>query len=254
MMAGFLAAYMSTIGTHLNLGASYFTNDLYRRFVRRDASESHYVTVSRLMTIVCVVLAAIVTQFMSSVGDAWKYMLTLTAGVGPVMILRWYWWRVSAWSEIAALAASALVGSSLYLLGVVPGDDPNATAKRLLITVVATTIVWLTVTFATKPESEATLVRFFGRVRPNSAGWKPIARLTPNAATYDSLGVSLIDWLAALVLVYGALFGIGQLIFGHVPAGLVWLALAAAALAVILRNLGRVVQPSVGPVSRTSEA
>ncbi|GAC1401783.1 MAG: hypothetical protein NVSMB64_00530 [Candidatus Velthaea sp.] len=244
MMAGFLAAYMSTIGTHLNLGASYFTNDLYRRFVRPNASDGHYVMISRVMTIVCVVLAAIVTQFMTSVGEAWKYMLTLTAGVGLVMILRWYWWRVNAWSEIAALATSAIVGSSLYVFNVVPGDDPNATVKRLLITVIATTVAWLAVTFATKPESEQTLLRFFERVRPSAAGWRPIERIAKPSLVEDSLGLALIDWLAALGLVYGTLFGIGRVILAEPLQGLAWLALAAVCLATILRNLQTVIKPA----------
>ncbi|BDE05079.1 sodium:proline symporter [Vulcanimicrobium alpinum] len=236
MMAGFLAAYMSTIGTQLNLGASYLTNDLYRRFIRRDASDAHYVSVSRVMTIVACILAAAVTLFMSSVGEAWKYMLTLTAGVGLVMILRWYWWRINAWSEISALATSAIVGSWCYLSGIVVGDDPNATAKRLLITVAATTVVWLGVTFVTKPESEATLTRFYARVRPSGAGWGPIARLVPGGSE-DRLGIALVDWIAGLGLVYGTLFGIGRLVLGDVPQGLAWCALAVGCIAVIARTL-----------------
>ncbi len=236
MMAGFLAAYMSTIGTQLNLGASYLTNDLWRRFIRPDDTERHYVVVSRWMTVVALVLAAVVTQFMSSVGDAWKYLLTLTAGVGLVMILRWYWWRVNAWSEISALAASAIVGSWCYVSGVVAGDDPNATAKRLLITVAATTVVWLVVTFVTKPESEATLTHFYERVRPHAAGWGPVARLVPGASE-DNLGLALIDWVAGLGLVYGTLFGIGSLVLGDLGKGLAWVVLAAACGAVIARNL-----------------
>jgi Na+/proline symporter len=236
MMAGFLAAYMSTIGTQLNLGASYLTNDLWRRFIRPNDTERHYVVVSRWMTVVALVLAAVVTQFMSSVGDAWKYLLTLTAGVGLVMILRWYWWRVNAWSEISALAASAIVGSWCYVSGVVAGDDPNATAKRLLITVAATTVVWIVVTFVTKPESEATLTRFYERVRPSPGGWGPIARLVPGRSE-DNLGIALIDWVAGLGLVYGTLFGIGSLVLGSLGRGLAWVALAAACGAVIARNL-----------------
>jgi hypothetical protein len=188
------------------------------------------------MTVVALLLAAIVTLFMSSVGEAWKYMLTLTAGVGLVMILRWYWWRINAWSEIAALAASAIVGSWCYVSGVVAGDDPNATAKRLLITVVATTVVWLVVTFVTKPESEATLMRFYARVRPAGKGWTPIARLVPGGSE-DRLGIALIDWVAGLGLVYGTLFGIGRLVLGDVPQGIAWCALAAVCGAVIARTL-----------------
>ncbi len=244
MMAGFLAAYMSTIGTHLNLGASYFTNDIYRRFIRPKADEGHYVTVSRWMTIVCVVLAAIVSQYMTSVGEAWKYLLTCTAGVGLVMILRWYWWRINAWSEIAALATSALVGSALYLFNVIPGDDPNATAKRLLITVAVTTLTWLVVTLATKPESDETLVRFFERVRPNAAGWQKIEQRSAVGPAGDALGIAFIDWIAALALIYGTLFGIGKLILGEPLAASAFLALALVSLTVILRSLNRVVRPA----------
>ena len=238
MMAGFLAAYMSTIGTQLNLGASYLTNDLYRRFVKQDATDAHYVVISRWMTVVAMILAAVVTVFMTSVGEAWKYMLTLTAGVGLVMILRWYWWRINAWSEISALAASAIVGSWCYLSGIVAGDDPHATGKRLLITVAVTTVVWLVVTFVTKPESEDTLKRFYERVRPAGNGWGPIARLVPGGSE-DNLGIALLDWIAGLGLVYGVLFGIGRIVLGELAQGLAWCALAAVCGAVILRTLRR---------------
>jgi hypothetical protein len=178
----------------------------------------------------------VVTLFMSSVGDAWKYMLTLTAGVGLVMILRWYWWRINAWSEISALAASAIVGSACYLFPVVAGDDPNATAKRLLITVIVTTIVWLAVTFATKPESNATLDRFYERVRPAGAGWEPVAARV-GGGSEDKLGIALLDWVAGLGLVYGTLFGIGRLVLGELAQGLAWCVLAAVCAGVIARTL-----------------
>jgi SSS family solute:Na+ symporter len=237
MLAGFAAAYMSTIGTQLNLGASYLTNDLYRRFVRPAATEKHYVTTSRVMTGVVLVLAAAVTPLMHSVGDAWKYMLTMTAGVGLVMILRWYWWRVNAWSEISALAISAVAGSALYASNVVSGDDPNATAKRLLITVCITTVGWIAVTFATKPETEETLVRFFERVRPDDLGWKRIARLSAPGAAGDSLGLALVDWLAGLGLVFGALFAIGDFVLAEPIPGTAYALLAVVCGAIIARNL-----------------
>ena len=241
MMAGFLAAYMSTIGTQLNLGASYLTNDLYRRFVRPQASDAHYVAVSRMMTVVALLLAAAITPLMHSVADAWRYMLTMTAGVGMVMILRWYWSRINAWSEIAALVISALVGSGLYVFNVIPGDDPNATAKRLLITVVVTTVGWLVVTFATQPESEATLVNFYERVRPSGAGWRTIAARASAGAPGDALGVALIDWIAGLGLVFGTLFAIGKFCLGEPAAGAGYAVLAIVAGAVIARNLSTTV-------------
>ena len=237
MLAGFLAAYMSTIGTQLNLGASYLTNDLYRRFIRRNASEDHYVVTSRVMTGVCLILAAAITPLMTSVGDAWKYMLTMTAGVGLVMILRWYWWRISAWSEIAALAISAVFGSALYVFNIFPGDDTNATAKRLLATVAVTTIGWIAVTFATRPETDETLVRFFERVRPHEFGWLRIARLAPPGAPGDSLGLALVDWVAGLGLVFGTLFSIGKFTLAEPLQGCAYAVLAIVCGAVIARNL-----------------
>jgi len=237
MLAGFAAAYMSTIGTQLNLGASYLTNDLYRRFIRTDANDGHYVMISRVMTGVCLVLAAGITPLMHSVGDAWKYMLTMTAGVGLVMILRWYWWRINAWSEISALAISAVAGSALYAFNTISGDDPNATAKRLLITVAITTVGWIAVTFTTQPETEATLLRFFERVRPDDFGWKRIARLATPAPPSESLGLALIDWLAGLGLVFGTLFAIGDFVLAEPLPGTAYTILALLCGAVIARSL-----------------
>jgi hypothetical protein len=166
----------------------------------------------------------------------------MTAGVGLVMILRWYWWRISAWSEIAALAISAVVGSGLYVFNAIPGDDPNATAKRLLITVAVTTAGWLAVTFATRPESDGVLVRFFERVRPNALGWKRIAGLAaPGQA--DSLGIALVDWIAGMGLVFGTLFAIGKFVLAEPAAGSGYAVLALVCGAVIARNLNR---PSAG--------
>jgi hypothetical protein len=247
MLAGFAAAYMSTIGTQLNLGASYLTNDLYRRFIRSGASEAHYVAISRVMTGVVLVLAAGITPLMHSVGDAWKYMLTMTAGVGLVMILRWYWWRINAWSEISALAISAVAGSALYAFNVVAGDDPNATAKRLLITVAITTAGWIAVTFATQPETEATLIRFFERVRPDDFGWKRISRLCAPAAPGESLGLALVDWLAGLGLVFGTLFAIGDFVLAEPLPGTAFAILALVCGAIIARSLN-------SPAIRTAAA
>ena len=239
MMAGFLAAYMSTIGTHLNLGASYLTNDLYKRFMVKHRSEAHYVSTSRVMTIVVLIFGAVVSLYMTSVGGAWKYMLTLTAGVGLVMILRWYWWRINAWSEITALAVSGVTATTLYLTKIIPEDDPNLVAKQLLITVIVTTIAWVVVTFATKPESEETLVRFFERVRPNAAGWGPIAKNIASVETNDSLGLGLLDWLAGCGLVYGTLFGIGKLVLQEPILGFAWLAFALGCGAFIWWDMNR---------------
>ena len=237
MIAGFLAAYMSTIGTHLNLGASYLTNDIYRRFVNGTASERHYVWVSRVATLVVMGLAIVGAYANNSVGGAWVYLYNLTAGVGLVMILRWYWWRVSAWSEISALCASALVSNLLIVLHVF--TDPNANAEVLLVTVPVTTLVWIAVTYLTKPEPEETLVRFYERVRPSAFGWARVARVAAPGAGVEPLGVNAIDWVAGCGLVYGTLFGIGKIVLGDVVPGALALIAAAACGAVITYNVIR---------------
>lgn len=238
MLAGFLSAYMSTIGTQLNLGASYMTNDLYRRFIKPNEDEHHYVTVSRIATILSMVIALIATMFMDSITDAWKYLITFTAGVGLVMILRWYWWRINAWTEISALIASGVTATVLQIIHVVPAGDPNATAINLLITVVVTTIAWIIVTNMTKPEPAEVLTRFYERVRPNALGWGPIAAST-RFTDKRQLAVSALDWLAGCGLVYFALFGIGRIAFGDVAQGISLLLLGAACLAYILWDLRR---------------
>lgn len=237
MIAGFLAAYMSTIGTHLNLGASYLTNDLYRRFFAPGRSERHYVGASRAATVVVMGLSMVGAYAMTSVGAAWVYLFNLTAGVGLVMILRWYWWRVNAWSEIAALAASFVTSNALLLSHAFSG--PNKDAATLLVTVPVTTAVWLAVTFLTRPESEATLARFYERVRPSPLGWRPVARAVGPVGPSDPLGRALIEWLAGCGLVYGALFGIGDLIFGRTLPGAIALAIAAVSGATIWAGIAR---------------
>jgi hypothetical protein len=199
-------------------------------------------------------LAMAGAYLMTSVGDAWKYLFNLTAGVGLVMILRWYWWRVNAWSEIAALATSALVSNFILIRGVFAASDPDALAKTLLVTVPVTTVVWIAVTLCTRPESQETLVRFYERVHPAGAGWRPIAALVPGAAKSEPLGVSLIDWIAGCGLVYGTLFGIGRLVLAEPAAGSGWLALAALCAAVIIVNVRRYQKAAGGAPAAALEA
>jgi Na+/proline symporter len=252
MIAGFLSAYMSTMGTHLNLGASYLTNDIYRRFVKPQASEAHYVWVSRLATLVVMALAILGANLNNSVSGAYIYLYNLTAGIGLVMILRWYWWRVNAWSEISALAASAIVSNALLLAHVF--NDANASAEVLLVTVPVTTLVWIAVTFLTQPESEATLVRFYERVRPSDYGWKRIATLARPAPGSESLGINFVDWIAGCGLVYGALFGIGKVVLGDPTRGTLYLLVAAICGGVIWYNVARLEKSDRRDVVTTARA
>ena len=232
LLAAFFAAYMSTISSQLNWGTSYIINDFYRRFVKRDGDERHYVWISRIATVVLMVMSAIVTFYLESIRQAWEFVLESGAGIGLVLILRWYWWRVNAWSEIAAMVAAAAGYTALKLW------TPLVFPYTLLAVVAWTTICWLTVTLLTAPEPEAHLVAFYRRVRPDGPGWSRIAALAGGPPRAPLSGL-LVDWLAGVILVYATLFGLGSLLFGSLVAALAYFAAAAASLLVISRDLTR---------------
>jgi solute:Na+ symporter, SSS family len=244
MLAGFAAAYMSTVGTQLNWGASYLVNDFYKRFLRRHESETHYVNVSRATTVFLFGMSLLVTWQLSSVEQAWRLLLALGAGTGLVLILRWYWWRINAWSEISAMITSFV--TSLVVLGhfgkalvprVVAAGGPEADAWVMMITVAVTTVVWITVTFLTKPEPDATLEAFYTRVRPGGPGWLRIStRLGHGRETIPGGRLAWANWLAGVIAVYATLFGIGKVIFGEWLTGSVLLTIALVAFAWIARS------------------
>src|SRR5438093_499614 len=233
------SAWMPTIATQLNWGASYLVNDFYRRFVRRDAAESHYVRASRLATALLTVVSAAVAFRIESIGGAWRVLIITGAGTGAVLLLRWYWWRINAWSEVSAMITAFVVSVLLQTVGGLQSDQPLDFAHIVLITVAVTTAVWLAVTFLTRPESDATLVAFYRRTRPSRAGWGPVAALAPDVRPSADGLANLIDWIAGCVLVYGALFGVGKLLLQETLAGLVLLVVAAVAGGIIYRDLSR---------------
>jgi Na+/proline symporter len=239
MLAGFAAAYMSTIGTHLNWGASYLVNDFYKRFVNKTASQKHYVNVGRMATVFLFLASIAVTSQLSSVEKAWKFLLAMGAGTGLVLILRWYWWRISAWSEISAMIVSFL--ASLVFMTVVPprfaAGDPNADAWIMIGTVAVTTVTWIVATLLTKPEPDAVLDSFYRRVRPGGPGWRRVsARLGYGKESIPGGALAWTNWIAGIVAVYATLFGLGKLVFGQLGMGLGMLAVAVVAFAWIARS------------------
>jgi len=238
MMAGFAAAYMSTVGTQLNWGASYLVNDFYRRFVNKTAEDKHYVTVSRWATVILFLLSIVVTSQLDTVASAWELLLALGSGTGLVLILRWYWWRINAWSEISAMIASFVV--SLVAMRLVkaqlPAGSPLIQAYVMLITVGVSTVVWLSVTFLTAPEPESKLEAFYEKVRPGGPGWRRISeRLGYGGETIPGGALAWTNWLAGIVAVYSSLFGIGKIIFGEIGTGALLLVIAAVAFAWIAK-------------------
>jgi len=237
MLAAFAAAYMSTIGTQLNWGASYVVNDCYRRFLRRGRTEREYVVASQLVTVALMLTSIYVTLHLASIEQAWKLLIVTGAGTGTVLLLRWFWWRINAWSEVSAMAVAAVVSLYLQIALKWDSDRPRDFAYIMLITVAATTIVWLAVTWMTAPEPDETLRNFYRRVRPHGAGWEPVRRALDLAPASGSLGRELVNAALGCVLIYGSLFGVGEILLRNVWSGLALLALAAGAAVMIARNL-----------------
>ena len=239
MLAAFAAAYMSTIATQLNWGASYIVNDFYRRFVRADASERHYVHVSQWATVLLTIVSAVVTFYLSSIAGAWKWLLVIGAGTGPVLMLRWYWWRITAVSEISAMIFASIISVILQTVVGLDSDRPLDFAWLMIITVAVTTLGWLTVTLLTRPEPDDVLISFYRRTRPSLMGWKRVAGLAPDVHPSQDGWHNALDWVAGCVLIYGALFGSGKLILGETMLGLGLLVAAAAGGITIYIDLSR---------------
>ena len=239
MLAAFAAAYMSTIGTQLNWGASYIINDFYRRFIATDKREKHYVIASQLATMLIMVISLVITFYLKSIGDAWKLLLVTGAGTGTVLLLRWFWWRINAWSEISAMVIAAIVSLYLQLRWGLNSDQPRDFAYLMLITVGITTVVWIAVTLLTKPEPREKLISFYRKVRPEGPGWKRIAAEAGEHAPVSGLWVQIANWVLGCVLIYSSLFGIGKLVMKEWLAAVLFIAAAIVSGFLISRNLSR---------------
>jgi Na+/proline symporter len=236
LLASFAAAYMSTIATHLNWGTSYIVNDFYRRFLRPSATESHYVQVSRLATALVALLSILVTLNLQKITGAWELLLGLGAGTGLVYILRWFWWRINAWSEISAMVTALVVTVGLKVFQPLSPSDPLVFAKTMVITVGITTVVWIGVTFLTAPEPSSTLLAFYRRVLPGGPGWEPIRRVGGGAAP-ERLAPEFGRWGLGCLVIYSFLFGLGSLLFGSTVNALVAFGVGLVSGGLILRSL-----------------
>jgi SSS family solute:Na+ symporter len=239
LVAGFLAAFMSTIATHLNWGSSYLVSDFYRRFVKRDATERHYVSVSRWTTALLVIAGAYVSWELVSIRAGWQILLEVGAGTGSVYLLRWYWWRINAWSEIAAMSTALIVSVTFRLTAPFHGSEPAIFAKQTLATTLITTTMWLAVTLLTPAEPSDTLVKFYRRVRPDVFGWKPIAAIAKDESPTKDLGRNLVDWIIGCAMVYAALFGVGKFCILEFWQGSLFAAVSISCAAFIYRSLNQ---------------
>jgi Na+/proline symporter len=221
MIAGMLAAYVSTISTHLNWGTSYLVHDFYRRFARPDRDEKHYVLVARLMTAVLMLIAGSLTFVLETASRGFFLLLSIGAGTGLLYLLRWYWWRVNAWAEVAAMAGSFSTAVAFEIVRRMGTPIPEHVS--LLATVGVTTVVWITAAFYGPKTERATLVSFYKLVRPAGPGWKSVQEESGVGPSPDSLPQAMLGWVLGCLFVYSALFGSGSFLYGNNTQGMVFL-------------------------------
>ena len=227
LVASLLSAYVSTMSTHLNWGCSYLVHDLYRRFLKPDASERHLVWLSRVMTAVLMVVSGATVFLLSTAAEAFHLLLSIGAGTGLIYLLRWFWWRITAWSEIAAMASSFIIALALFVARK-SGLEMSSHAA-LVWSVALTTVVWVVVTFLTKPTDTETLRRFYRKVRPAGRGWAKVIGPDELDGPRDDLSLAFLGWVFGCTFVYSGLFGTGALLYGHPLQGTVCLAVTFGA-------------------------
>lgn len=231
MVVALLGAFMSTIDTHLNLGASYMINDIYRRYLMKGKSEKHYVLMSRVMMLITLAFSIGLAMIITSVAGAWKFIMAFASGAAVTWILRWFWWRLNAWSEFSAMIASGVVTIVLQYV------YPDMLFSWRIITIISfSTVVWLTTTFLTSPVDEERLVEFVRKVRPGSPGWNYIYRKY-GIESSRYLGRAVINWLLGLLTYFGVTFGIGSIILHHALRGIALLVVAVSAFIVVMWRL-----------------
>jgi Na+/proline symporter len=242
MLGSLMAAYFSTMSTHLNWGASYLVHDFYQRFIKTNGSQKHYVLVSRIVTTALMLLAALTVPLLTSAKDSFDLMLSIGAGTGLIYLLRWFWWRINAWSEVAAMISSFTISLVLffgkkYELG---GMERLSTHLTLAASVGFTSLVWIAVTLLTRPTEHGVLVRFYRLTRPFGPGWRHIQRETGLPASPDSVPQAMLGWVLSVMMVYAAMFGTGNFIYGNLTMGIVFSAVFLASAIGVGVILGRV--------------
>jgi len=252
VVASIIAAYMSTIGTHLNWGSSYVVNDFYKRFVKPDATEKQMVSVGRISTVVLMVLAGILSlTLLDNATQAFNILILSGAGSGAIYILRWFWWRINAWTEIVAMVVATIVG---IVLVVFVEDSFVATATldgftmKLLIAVSCTTVAWLLTTFLTKPETQETLRSFYRLTRPGGPGWAKVIREAEadgdmideeNDGKPWEMPIQILLVFIGCVVVYSSLFSIGSFLYGNALTGSLLLVVAAIGTVFLFKSFGK---------------
>jgi hypothetical protein len=243
MVGGLVAANSSTILTHLNWGASYLVHDFYRRFINIEGDEKHFVFVGRIVTVLLFLLSSGLVFVLDTAKDAFDVILQVGAGTGLLYLVRWFWWRVNAWCEVAAMISSFVVSVGFLVLEK-QGVTSTSSATRLIVTVATTTVCWVLAAYLAPQTARTTLVEFYRKVRPAGPGWEPIRKeaglsKAEVAATGDSIPLSLVGWVAGCMTIWSSLFTLGNFLYGRTGYGLALLAVFVASGSVLLWVINR---------------
>jgi SSS family solute:Na+ symporter len=238
MVGGLVAANSSTILTHLNWGASYLVHDFYRRFIRTDADEHHYVRAGRIVTILLFICSSTLVFVLDTAKDAFDIILQVGAGTGLLYLVRWFWWRVNAWCEVVAMVSSFVV--SLVFLVLAKNGVHVSTHAALVLTVIATTVCWVVTAYVGPQTDREVLVRFYRAVRPAGPGWAPIRAAAgvadaELAATGDNIPMALVGWVAGCAAIWSSLFMVGNFLYGRTSTALVLLVVFVVSSLVLIR-------------------
>jgi solute:Na+ symporter, SSS family len=233
MVGGLIAANSSTILTHLNWGSSYLVHDFYRRFLRRDASEHHYVNVGRLCTLLLYVAAGLLSLTLDSAQGAFQIIISIGAGTGLLYLLRWYWWRINAWCEIVAMISSFGISIVFLVMGAAGHHLPFA--QTVLFSVAVTTVCWVVTAFVTPTTDRDTLVAFYKKVHPAGPGWAPVARMAGRmSVATDHMGMATLGWVSGCTVIWSSLFAIGNFLYGRTSTAIGLTAIFAVSGATLL--------------------
>jgi Na+/proline symporter len=242
MVGGLIAANSSTILTHLNWGASYLVHDFYRRFIKRDATEKHYVGAGRIATVGLFLSASLLVFVLETAKDSFDIILQVGAGTGLLYLVRWFWWRVNAWCEVNAMISS--FGVSIVLLILRKVGLVLAPHYALLITIAVTTAAWLLTAFLAKPTDKSILISFYKKTRPFGPGWKAIRREAGISdaeakATHENIPLALVGWTSGVATIWSALFTVGNFLYGRLNYAFALLAVFIVSSLVLIRVVNR---------------
>ena len=246
VLASLVSAYMSTISTHLNWGSSYVVNDFYKQLINKNASEKELVNVGRISVVILMIISSIFALILTNAYQLFDIILMFGAGTGSIFILRWFWWRINAWSEITAMISSGLISilfANEKIASAIFNENFIEPYFKLPVIVLITTIVWLIVTFATKPDDDQKLIEFYKKTRPGGPGWKRIVNLPDfkNKKGYNKTWAvprGILCMLVGCLAIYSALFSTGYFIYGELYLGLILLS-STIIFSILLFNLSK---------------